>query len=335
MVKVFEQAAPQPAVIEEEFAKAQQIINDPEYAKTYFLEGKEIGQVSGIVANIINKTYWDFSGCTAEEIRTLIYEYFCADGAMSKVSTYKGTGPFWKWAKVCAMHYIFKFYDNLGYRRPRKVTKGNSRLRIARLPVEVKAYIVDIVDVPELNEILWNHYVEDMNIETLCKKMDYEPAECIIALELAKETLHQAIIGTGDQDLIRTALWTSVPPPTVSLDNVNYAESGDETSPTTQIFRTAIKDIFDIDYRDPKYLLKLVDLVHEASVRMKPEKCRCKNWDRDAEIWLTRFFDGATAKELAEKYKMKSSNVDVIKSRFDARFRKYFKKLLKSYLKEL
>lgn len=83
------------------------------------------------------------------------------------------------------------------------------------------------------------------------------------------------------------------------------------------------KKKFAIDYKGPDYLFNLQDVIAECINDKKPENDRCKNWDRDRKIWLQRYLDNEPAKDIAEKYGIKSTNVDTIKSRFEARVAKH------------
>ena len=334
MEKIFEQAAPQPVIYEEDLVMVQHMIADPDYAREYFLEGEDIKLTSLSCAKVAKGAYTDLKKCTEEDIRTLMYEYFCWNNDSKKLESYKGIGMFKNWVKTSVMHHVFRFYDSMGYHRPRKVTKGNSKLAIARLHPKTKAYVVDLVDVPELHEILWLNYLEKKTIEEISKEMKYPQAVCEIMLALAKETLHLTILATEDDALINLTLSTKVRKDAVDIDKVVVADSGDDTNPTTVALRTAMKEKFGIDYKDPNYLFKLQDFIVDCSKDMKPANFRGKNWDRDREIWLMRYLDNEPSKDIAQKYGMKNTNVDNIKSRFDARLIEYLRGLFKEYIDE-
>lgn len=334
MEKTFEQAAPQPVIYEEDLLMVQHMIADPDYAREYFLKGEDIKLTSLSCAKVAKGAYTDLKKCTEEDIRTLMYEYFCWNGDTSKLKSYKGTGMFKNWVKKAAMHHVFRFYDSMGYHRPRKVTKGNSKLAISRLHPKTKAYVVDLVDVPELHEILWLNYLEKKTIEEISKEMKHPQAICEIMLALAKETLHLTILATEDDALINLTLSTAVRKDPLDVDKMVLPDSGDDTNPTTAVLRTAIRKKFGIDYKDPDYLFKLQDIIVECVNEMEPENDRCKNWDRDREIWFQRYLDNEPAKDIAEKYGMRSTNVDNIKSRFEARVVKHLRDIFKDYIDE-
>ncbi len=334
MEKTFEQAAPQPKIYEEDLVMVQHMIADPDYARDYFLEGEDIKLTCLSCAKVARGAYKDLKECTEEDIRTLMYEYFCWNGDMKKLESYKGIGKFKNWAHTSVMHHVFRFYDSMGYRRPRKVTKGNSKLAIARLHPKTKAYVVNLVDVPELNEILWLNYLEKKSIEEISKEMKHPVEVCEVMLALAKETLHLTILATEDDELINLTLSTSVRKDPQDVDKVVLTDSGDDTNPTTVALRTAIKEKFGIDYKDPNYLFQVQDFIVNCANEMKPENNRCRNWDRDRDIWFQRYLDNEPAKDIAEKYGIESANVDNIKSRFEARLREYLRNIFKDYIDE-
>lgn len=334
MEKTFEQAAPQPVIYEEDLKMVQQMVADPDYARDYFLNGEEIKLTCLSCAKVARGAYTDLNKCTEEDIRTLMYEYFCWNGDTSKLESYKGTGMFKNWVKKSVMHHVFRFYDSMGFHRPRKVTKGNSKLAIARLHPKTKAYVVDLIDVPELHEILWLNYLEKKPIEAISKEMKHPVAVCEVMLALAKEALHLTILGTEDDALINLTLSTSVHKDPLDVDKVVVPDSGDETNPTTVALRTAIKEKFGIDYKDPNYLFQLQDFIVNCANEMKPANNRCKNWERDRDIWFQRYLDNEPAKDIAVKYGIESANVDNIKSRFEARLRRYLREIFKDYINE-
>ena len=334
MEKTFEKAAPQPKIYEEDLVMVQHMISDPNYARDYFLEDEEIKITCLACAKVTKAAYKDLKKCTEEDIRTLMYEYFCCNGDMKKLESYKGIGKFKNWAHTSVMHHVFRFYDSMGYRRPRKVTKGNSKLAIARLHPNTKAYVVNLVDVPELNEILWLHYLEKKSIEEISKEMKYPVEVCEVMLALAKDVLHRTILATEDDELINLTLSTSVRKDPQDVDKMVLTDSGDDTNPTTVALRAAIKEKFGIDYKDPNYLFQVQDFIVNCANEMKPENNRCRNWDRDRDIWFQRYLDNEPAKDIAEKYGIESANVDNIKSRFEARLRKYLREIFKDYIDE-
>lgn len=334
MEKTFEQAAPQPVIYEEDLAMVQHMIADPDYAMEYFLNGEDIKLTSLSCAKVAKGAYKDLKKCTEEDIRTLMYEYFCWNGDMRKLESYKGTGKFKNWVETSVMHHVFRFYDSMGYHRPRKVTKGNSKLAISRLHPKTKAYVVDLVDVPELHEILWLNYLEKKTIEEISKEMKHPQAICEVMLALAKETLHLTILATEDDALINLTLSTAVRKDPLDIHKMVLPDSGDDANPTTVALRTAIKEKFGIDYKDPNYLFQVQDFIVNCANEMKPKNGRCKNWERDREIWFQRYLDNEPAKDIAEKFGIKSTNVDNIKSRFDAKLREYLREIFKDYIDE-
>jgi hypothetical protein len=157
---------------------------------------------------------------------------------------------------------------------------------------------------------------------------------CEVMLALAKETLHLTILATEDDELINLTLSTSVRKDPQDVAKVVLTDSGDDTNPTTVALRTAIKEKFGIDYKDPNYLFQVQDFIVNCANEMKPENNRCRNWDRDRDIWFQRYLDNEPAKDIAEKYGIESANVDNIKSRFEARLRKYLREIFKDYIDE-
>ena len=70
----------------------QHMIADPDYARDYFLNGDEIKLTSLSCAKVAKGAYTDLKECTEEDIRTLMYEYFCWNNDSKKLESYKGTG---------------------------------------------------------------------------------------------------------------------------------------------------------------------------------------------------------------------------------------------------
>lgn len=334
MQKATRNAAPQAVIHEEDLAIAKRMMNDPDFAMEYFLTGREIKDTAFACSKVVKHVYSDLDKCTEADIRTLMFLYFCCDGNIRRLESYQGTGKLTKWVQTSVMHYVFKTYDDMGYHRPRKVTTGNSKLAVARLHPKTKAYIVDLIDVPALHEVLWLHYVEGKTIDQISEEIDLPQEFCIILLGLAKRSLHLSIIATEDEELMYLALSTKVRRPHVDVTTAVIPDPGDETSPVTQSFRKALKALYGIDHDSPEYYFRLQNLVLECAEKTKPDGKRCKNWERDHEIWLKRYVDNEPAKDLAEKYGIDSAYIDVIKSRFEARVKNYLHKIFEDYIDE-
>ena len=79
------------------------------------------------------------------------------------------------------------------------------------------------------------------------------------------------IIETEDKDLINEALWTSIRPFKTRVEDLVIPEVADETSPRTQVFREAVKDLYGINHRHPLYLAHLENFVHKLAEDIKPK----------------------------------------------------------------
>lgn len=322
----------------EELAFVQRLMNDAEFAADYFFNDAAFGARCKTAAKIVNRTYIDFHDCTEMEIRAILYMYFCHNPGKNPLATFKAEVPFqaWLWGtrKGVAMRYVFRYYDSLRFVRPRLLSSGNTKLRILHLPEARRQYIVDLVAVPDFHELLVKFYVEKKEPEVICSELKYNMVEFKAGLSAAKSTLRQMIIETEDKELIEEALWTSILPFKVDVDDLVIPEIADEESSRTQVFRQAMKDVFGLDHKHPLYLANLEEFIRKVAQEAKPEDTKSENWERDAEIWLARFLDGVPAKELAVQYKMQSTNVDNIKSKFEKKIIAYLKKKIRVYLKE-
>ena len=360
METTFENSTPQPSPAAD-LAFVRRLMEDADFARYYFLEDKDFGEKCKTASNIVNRAYsqkiYVSTGFTGRkeyyidkpysnegEIRAVLYMYFCQNPGKPPLATFKAEASFdtWFWGtkKGAAMRQVFRYYDSMGFVRPRRLSSGNTKLRILHLPLDKREYIVDLVAVPDFHEVLVKVYVEKKKLDVVREEMGYPVAEpgkqdeFKTLLSSAKTALREMIIETEDQDLINEALWTSIRPFKTRVEDLVIPEVADETSPRTQVFREAVKDLYGINHRHPLYLAHLENFVHKLAEDIKPKDWKGVNWERDADIWLARFLDDTPAKELAKQYGIRSTAVDNIKSRFEARIVSHLKKKMKSYLRE-
>ena len=129
MEKTFEQAAPQPVIYEEDLAMVQHMIADHNYARDYFLNGDDIKLTSLSCAKVAKGAYTDLKKCTEEDIRTLMYEYFCWNNDSKKLESYKGTGKFKNWVKKAVMSSRLQVLRQHGISSPTQGDKGQLQAR--------------------------------------------------------------------------------------------------------------------------------------------------------------------------------------------------------------
>lgn len=343
METTFEKSAPQPSPAAD-LAFVRRLMDDADFAKHYFLLDPDFGEQCKTAAKIVNRAYFDHPGSNASEIRTVLYMYFCKNPGKPPLATFEAKTSFetWFWGtkKGVAMRQVFRYYDSLAFTRPRLLSSGNTKLRILHLPLAKRQYIVDLVSVPNFHEVLVKVYVEKKKLDVVRSEMGYpevkakEPDKFKTLLSGAKSVLREMIIETEDKKLINEALWTSIRPFRIRVEDLVIPEVVDEASPRTQVFREAIKALYGINHKHPLYLAHLEELVCRLAVEIKPGDWKGENWERDSKIWLARFLDDTPAKELAKQYNIKSTAVDNIKSRFETRIVSHLRKKMKSYLRE-
>lgn len=304
----------------------QRIKNDPKFAYDFFFQ--TLYKMAVSISRIMTGTYWDLPYCDPEEICALMYEYFCCDGNWKKLDSYKGECELRYWVKRAILHHAFKSFDFFGYHRPFVISVSNSRLRIARLPKELREKIVNLLDVSDLYDILWWHVVEGFQKKKVCNLMDISPEEYDIKLKLAESALHETIIGTGDSNLMSIALACDIPQHMVDVTKIQHADADDDACPLTQAFREVVKNEYGIDHTVPEYQFRLGEVVEKISLEMGVS-------ERDRKIWFRRYWHNEPSKEIAQDYGITDANVNLIKSRTDDIFvmtiRRKFKRFLNGY----
>ena len=319
------------AVLYDELEKANRLINDREYSKSYFLEGEEIEGFCEYAAKVVNHAYLHQTSCSAAEVRTIMFDYFTADDS-AKLRSYKGFSLLTTWLNSCTMHHIFHYYDGLGFYRPKALSLNTTSLTIKSLHPSIKALVVNLVTNHFLHNVLWMYYVENCTDAECCSQLNLGPEQFKTALKLADKTLHKAILASGDKFLINEALSTKLRPRNVNIDDISVADKIDETQELDKQIYLALKEVCGLDCNDPLFDSKLQDFIIDSAHKMKPDNVKLQNWERNVDIWKRRVFDKESAKSIAELYNIRSSNVDNIKFTVNNIFRTYMRNKFARYI---
>lgn len=289
---------------------AKRIASDPEFASYYFNE--YFSDMAAVIAKVMMAAYWDLCSCTAEDISSLVYEFFFCNN-WKPLEAYRGETPLKYYVRRAAYHQAFRVYDNLGYHRRVKPTLSNTKLAIARLNKETIARIINILEYSDLYDILWIHYVEGKNMNGVCAEMNISHDAYRTKFALAKETLHKAILGTGDESVINLAL-TSRTPKNMSDVSTLQVPDQDQVGEWTREFREIVFLEYGIDSDSPDYYVKLDEVVIDIAENMQGVS------ERDRKVWLRRYLYQEPAAEVAKDFGIKETRVNVIKSQTDRVF---------------
>lgn len=284
---------------------AKRIAVDPEFAYYYFTEF--FSDMAAVIANVMLSAYWDLTSCTAEEISSIVYEFFYCNG-WKPLEAYRGETPLKYYVRRAAYHHAFRHYDSLGYHRRVKPTLSNTKLAIARLDKGTAARIVNILEPSDFYDILWCHYVEGKNMKAVCKELDITPETYKTKFALAKVILHKTILASGSEALINLAL-TSRTPKNMSDVSVLQVAEQNQIGEWINELREIIFLEYGIDPDSPDYYVKLDEVVIDLSKKMP------KVSERDRQVWLRRHLYHEPAAEVAKEFGIKESRVNCISSK--------------------
>lgn len=286
------------------------IKSEQKYAYTFFFE---------ILNPMIHSLTGRLRGCYKEfidpvEVANELYLALWDKGTWSRLHSYEGKSSFFSWLSTVAQHEAFRHFDEMGYRRHIRITPGNTRLRLLRQPLEIRKEVVNLVGVPEFHRYLKLRYVDKLSDDLIGNILDYDEEEFKYVRQAAVRTLKTILINTENDytDLVlRNTTDTNIYVGEEALERI-----ADSTMEENAI-ESYLKAYHGIDFNKADYEKRL-----EAYIRKNAVHIGLKNVTKQ-NIFIERFVYEVKPEKLAEKFHVKRSYVDNIKSKGVKRFGEY------------
>lgn len=279
--------------------------NDPAFAEYFFytaivpMRARIIGEINRIYHIRIDPN--DFS--------TVLFEYLWADGTWGKLSSYSGTGNFFKWLSAVAFNQMRAHLVEMRYIFPDGMLRAeNSRLRLLSQDRDVREDVVSLVKVKPLYEFLYAFYVEKKSGEEIMSSLKLNDELYSKTRRAAEKLLKNMIILTDSpyKDMVLTVGNRRREIASSALLG-DLSEIVGDSAPEHLIedfFRVPGEDIHDTIYR----------FMYDFPLRL--------GWkESDIELWRSRYLRDERPVDLARKYGRPRSWIDLRYSRLHRRFR--------------
>ena len=290
----------------------RKIKSDFRYAADFFFE-----TIKPMVRTIARK----LCDCYKEDIDPLdicntLYIALWDNGTWKRLDSYDYKGYFFSWLRRIAKHEAFRHFDNLGYRRFRAITAGNTRIRLLRQPLEVRKDVVNLVEDKESYRYLKLRCIDKKSVAEIAKKFKLNDEGIKKAKRVAERSLKEALINSKSEYIDIVLRRTDNPCQYEDPDkaaNIASKENGYDNLPTVMHI---LREKYGISDQYPDFDARLEGFIRKNAKGMG---IRGKKID----IFIDRFVYDKKPVKIAEKFSVERTYVDNVKSNGTRRFKNY------------
>ena len=297
----------------------RKIKSDFRYAADFFYE-----TIKPMVRSIARK----LCDCYKEDIDptdicNALYIALWDNGTWNRLDSYDYKGYFFSWLSLIATHEAFRHFDKLGYRRFRAITTGNTRIRLLRQPLEVRKDVVNLVEDKESYRYLKLRYIDKKSVAEIAKKLKLNDEDIKKTKRVAERMLKVALINSKSEYIDIVLRRTDNPCKYEDPDkaaNIASKENGYDDLPSVMHL---LKEKHGISDQYPDFEIRLEKFIKKNAKKMGIRAHKIG-------IFIDRFVYDKKPVVIAEKYKVKRSKVDNVKSDGIRRFKKYVLSICKA-----
>lgn len=250
------------------------------------------------------------------DICNALYIALWDKGTWARLDSYDYKGYFFSWLSLIATHEAFRYFDELGYRRFRAITTGNTRIRLLRQPLEVRKAVVNLVEDQESFRYLKLRFIDKKPVAEIAKKLNLNDEEIKTNKRVAERMLKEALINSDSEYIDVVLRRTDNPYKYVApekAENIANKENGYDDLP---IVMHILKDKHGISDQYADFDARLEGYIRKNAKGMG---IRGKKID----IFIDRFVYDKKPVKIAEKFSVERSYVDNVKSNGIRRFKNY------------
>lgn len=288
------------------------IKSDHKYAQKFFYEIIE-PMILAIAAKL-RDCYKEY--INPVEISNVLYIALWDKGTWGRLNSFGFKCSFYSWLSIVATHEAFRYFDELGYRRFRAITPGNTRLRLLRQPLDVRKEVVNLVYDENAYKFLKLRYIDKKSVSDIARKLKLDEDGIKALKRVSERTLKEALINSKSKYIDIVLRRTDNPCTYVDTDKAESLAAkgnGYDDLPTVMHLlkdKHGISDQYaDFDARLEGYIRK----------NAKGMGIRGKKID----IFIDRFVYDKKPVKIAEKFSVERSYVDNVKSNGIRRFKNY------------
>lgn len=250
------------------------------------------------------------------DICNTLYIALWDNGTWKRLDSYDYKGYFFSWLSLIATHEAFRYFDELGYRRFRAITTGNTRIRLLRQPLEVRKAVVNLVEDQESYRYLKLRFIDKMSLAEIGKKLKLNDEDIKKTKRVAERMLKVVLINSKSEYIDIVLRRTDNPCKYEDPDkaaNIAIKENDYDDLPTVMHL---LRDKHGISDQYPDFDARL-----EGYIRKNAKEMGIRG--KKIEIFVQRFVYEEKPVKIAKRFSVERSYVDNVKSNGIRRFKNY------------
>lgn len=265
----------------------------------------------------VNKIYETYHEVVdIRDIATCIYLAMYDEGKWGRLNAYRGDCSLFSWIATCATQAVFAEYSLIFNPQTELSAKQTSlTLKSMRHNDEVKM-VLDLVEVPQLHELLTHIYIDRMNDEDIMSLMGMSEVLYKKTVKVAETMLKETLIS---KEFIMVEHADGKLANLVSLALGDVSGNLDTTS-SDEALTIAINKFNEMGvYEEIQDVLQLKYPNMEPHAMwdkfVKDQALVCGMTEDQLDVWIARYIDHESPVSVAERLGMRRSNVDNLFSR--------------------